>query len=38
MVFARVGDARYSELSEEDLLVETRQLIVKQRNKLVNRL
>ena len=38
MVFARVGDARYNELSEEDLLEEARQLIVKKRNKLVNRL
>ena len=33
MVFARVGNTRYKELSEE-----ARQLIVKKRNKLVNRL
>ena len=38
MVFARIGDARYNELSEENLLEEARQLIVKKRNKLVNRL
>ena len=28
MVFARVGDVRYKELSEEDLLEEARQLTV----------
>ena len=38
MVFVSIGDARYNELSEENLLEEARQLIVKKRNKLVYRL
>ena len=38
MVYARLGDTRYKELTEDDLLKEARQLVVKTRNKLVHRL
>ena len=38
LVYARLGDQKYKELTEADLLKEARQLVVKSRNKLVHRL
>ena len=38
MVYARLGDKKYKELTEADLPKEARQLVVKSRNKLVHRL
>jgi bacterioferritin (cytochrome b1) len=38
MVYSRLGDKKYKELTEVDLLKEARQLVVKNRNKLVHRL
>jgi hypothetical protein len=38
LVYARLGDKKYKELTEADLLKEPRQLVVKTRNKLVHRL
>ena len=38
MVFARHGNKRYKELTEEELVTEAKQLVVKSRNKLVHRL
>jgi hypothetical protein len=37
LVYARLGDQKYKELTEDDLLKEARQLVVKSRNKLVHR-
>ena len=38
IVYTRLGDKKYKELTEVDLLKEARQLVVKSRNKLVHRL
>ena len=38
MVFARHGNKRYKELTEEELVTEAKQLVVKSRNKLFHRL